>query len=57
MNTIIGKCSICGGNVTVPSVYHSITPPVPTCDSCGAIGKDEGKVIQMKQRRTRGLAR
>jgi hypothetical protein len=32
----LGTCSICGGPVTVPIVFHSIVPPVPRCESCGA---------------------
>jgi hypothetical protein len=33
---IVGKCSICGGIVSVPTVFLSVVPPVPTCESCGA---------------------
>lgn len=33
----VGTCSICGGPVTVPIVFHSIVPPVPQCDACGAV--------------------
>lgn len=36
MIRIIGRCSICGGNVTLPTFFASIVPPVPTCQSCGA---------------------
>lgn len=39
-DTIIGKCSLCGGRVTVPSVFHSVIPPKPTCESCGAIAAE-----------------
>ncbi len=34
--TIVGLCSICGGKVTVPSMWMSVIPPVPTCSKCGA---------------------
>ena len=33
---IVGRCSLCNGRVTVPTVFHSIYPPVPTCERCGA---------------------
>jgi len=32
----IGKCSICGGAVTVPTVTWSVIPPRPQCEKCGA---------------------
>jgi hypothetical protein len=44
---IIGSCSICGGNVTVPDTWYGINPPVPRCDSCGAI-KRTRPVIDME---------
>lgn len=34
---VVGKCSICGGVVSVPTVIWSVVPPVPTCESCGAV--------------------
>lgn len=37
--SIVGKCSICGGLVAVPSVWMSILPAVPRCLSCGATQK------------------
>jgi hypothetical protein len=39
--TTLGRCSICGGRVTVPTVWSASTPPVPTCEICGAI-EDKG---------------
>lgn len=47
MHQIVGTCSICGGQVTVPSVWHSIIPPEPTCQSCGAVAASHGPVISM----------
>jgi len=45
---IIGTCSICKGAVTVPSIWHGISPPTPTCSSCGAIAApDYGPEIRM----------
>ena len=41
--TVVGKCSICGGQVVVPTVYWSVVPPIPTCSNCGA--KEDVTVI------------
>lgn len=44
----LGTCSICGGRVSIPDVWHSVIPPVPTCEKCGATMKNPyGKVIKM----------
>lgn len=48
MRTIIGTCSCCGGRVSVPTVFMSVVPPVPTCESCGATQAAHGPVIQMQ---------
>lgn len=46
--SIVGTCSCCGGPVCVPTAYHSIVPPVPTCQRCGATKQpDYGPVIHM----------
>ncbi|MEK6860506.1 MAG: hypothetical protein AABY07_00915 [Nanoarchaeota archaeon] len=47
---IIGCCSICGGEVTVPFDFWSIIPPVPTCENCGAVMNQEQEleVIPMR---------
>lgn len=47
---VIGKCSLCGGRVVVPSAWWSINPPVPTCEKCGAVADTPGPVIPMKPR-------
>lgn len=45
---VIGKCSNCGGRVTVPSVWFGSIPPKPICESCGATTKEpDDKVIPM----------
>lgn len=44
----IGTCSICGGPVTVPAVWHSVLPAVPQCRSCGAVAASHGPVIPMR---------
>lgn len=47
----VGKCSICGGTVTVPALYFG--KPIPTCRSCGAVEDDRPRdtdpVIPMKK--------
>ena len=49
MNKTVGTCSICGGRVSVPYVWHGITPPIPTCECCGATQKQPyGPVIPME---------
>jgi hypothetical protein len=45
----IGHCSICGGQVTVPSVWYGVVPPVPSCESCGAVART-GPRIEMQPR-------
>ncbi len=47
---IIGICSICGGDViTYSGAWHSIYPPIPTCNSCGAIQRqNRGPIIPME---------
>lgn len=51
MNNVIGTCSICGGRVTVPTVWHGIIPPTPTCEYCGATAAAHGPVIPMQPQR------
>lgn len=46
MDKQVGKCSRCGGRVTVPTNWHATVPPVPTCQSCGARAKDTSPVIE-----------
>lgn len=50
MTQTIGTCSICGGAVTVPTIFHSVVPPVPTCSSCGATARASGPVVPMEPR-------
>lgn len=35
MDKQIGTCGVCGGQVTEPTIWHGIYPPVPRCLSCG----------------------
>lgn len=51
---IVGTCGNCGGNVTVPMVWHGIYPPKPSCDSCGASPKrDKAEILDMEPRPAR----
>lgn len=47
----IGKCSLCGGLVTVPMIWHGINPPPKTCSGCGAEVDEAAnlKTLPMKQ--------
>ncbi len=47
MNRVIGSCSLCGGSVSIPTMWWSVEPPVPTCDSCYARAQPQGPVIPM----------
>lgn len=49
MDKIIGRCSLCGGNVTVATYTYSTVPPVPTCQSCGATAAQP--TINMERRK------
>lgn len=50
-HSIIGSCSLCGGAVTVPTIWHGIVPPTPTCSSCGATKRAaHGPVIPMEKK-------
>ena len=52
----IGTCSICGGAVVVPQFWGGATPPVPSCNSCGATKRNAfGEVIQMEEAKGRTL--
>lgn len=48
MYTVIGKCSICSGEVRLDTVVGSVVPPKPKCISCGAVKKDNTPIIEME---------
>lgn len=48
-NKVIGSCSICGGNVVVPTSWYGVYPPEPTCETCGAVKKRSLPVVEMEQ--------
>jgi len=52
VNQTIGTCSLCGGRVTLPTVWHGVAPPTPTCESCHATAKSHGPTIEMERPRT-----
>ena len=39
---VVGKCSNCGGVVTVPDIYHGIDQPSAECKSCGYVKSTKG---------------
>lgn len=45
---VIGTCSNCGGNVCVPSIWHSVYPPQPKCSGCGATAVSSLPVIRTR---------
>lgn len=47
MNDIIGTCSICGGEVVGPRIWHGIMPPPINCSRCGAVPMENTPVIPM----------
>lgn len=50
MKHTVGTCGNCGGAVTVPMVFHSVIPPTPRCEACGAHPKQgHGPVIEMER--------
>lgn len=52
----IGRCSLCGGEVTVPHLWLGVIPPAPTCSSCGAVAAPpELPVIPMEPSRQRSV--
>ena len=51
MNTVIGKCSICGGPVSVPEIWHGVVPPTPTCERCGATHEPQDSLPTLPMRR------
>ena len=56
VTTTLGRCSICGGRVTVPTIWSGTIPPTPTCEVCGAIeatydpGEKPLPIIRMTRR-------
>ena len=34
---VVGSCSICGGAVCVPTIWHGVYPPTPQCIACNAV--------------------
>ena len=51
-NRIVGKCSKCGGIVSIPTVWMSVNRPIASCEKCGAYEDETAHLpeIPMKQR-------
>lgn len=48
----IGTCGICGGPVSIPSVWFGTVPPDAACERCGARPKNQyGPVLPMEDAR------
>lgn len=43
MHSVIGSCSLCGGDVVLPGEWGGLEPPTPTCRSCGARKAQPGR--------------
>lgn len=39
-NAVIGKCSRCGGPVSVPKIWWGVNRPVARCERCGAVADE-----------------
>lgn len=48
MKRTVGTCSRCGGRVSVPVIWLSTVPPVPTCERCRGTARNAyGPVVEM----------
>lgn len=57
-HTIVGTCGLCGGPVTTPTIWMSVSPPPRTCSDCGAEASESfGPVIPMVPKITPGTTR
>jgi hypothetical protein len=56
---IVGRCSLCGGVVSVPFVSWSVGRVLPTCEECGATLDETANrpTLPMRRRATAGDAR
>ena len=41
---IIGRCSLCGGVVSMPLVWLGVTRPVARCERCGAVADEAARL-------------
>jgi hypothetical protein len=49
VNIPYGTCGKCGGLISIPNPWFSVTPAMPTCESCGAHPKQKfGPTIEME---------
>ena len=54
MGLVVGTCSLCGGGVMLPSIWHGVDSPPAQCDECGAIAQNPGPVIPMEPQKPYG---
>lgn len=54
---VVGKCGVCGGRVTVPTIWWGVVPPTPTCESCGALVDDTAFLPVLPMKPSRRVAR
>ena len=48
---VVGRCSQCGGEVTVPSIWHGVEAPKASCSRCHAIQSNQHlPIIPMEKR-------
>ena len=48
-NRLIGKCSQCGGVVSIPNVWWSVNRPFAKCEKCGAVAKNTLPIIETEK--------
>lgn len=52
----IGRCSECGGVVSLPEYWMGVNRPLPTCESCGRVANEANylnlPIIPMKPRKS-----
>lgn len=51
----VGKCSCCGGVVSLPVAWWSVNRPVPTCERCGAVADETDPLPVVKTRPVGGV--
>lgn len=52
-DAVLGRCSLCGGDVVLPRHWAGVGPAPRTCAACGAVeSKSNLPVIQMERPKT-----
>lgn len=47
-NRPVGRCSECGGVVSIPRSWMSVNRPVPRCERCGGVADEADKLPRIK---------